>query len=207
MSDQVILKIEKSLELIQGRLSFEENKLAECKKVMFDDLGNPRPSFIKEASDRKISIEELAARVEILKTSLEAAIADFPRRDRERARGAEIDLKIQAKKAEIESLRKKALSIQAEVNDLDEEKTEALAMSENTAKQVEAREADIEQIRALNRQERINQAESHLRGAILDLESAKRHPGHYPAAEMKNLENRKEMLQKKLDALRQTANV
>jgi chromosome segregation ATPase len=203
IEDEVTQKISRTIQDIQNTLTALEKFRERSADSVLTDGGRIRTSWSDELGQRNAEIEIVKRKIDELNKELREAQEDFPRREALRVEAGKLLEEARLVDVEADKLNSQLEQLKAKAGEIRKKAELNLAQSKMTPGQMEARNANLKQIRRANLEDRYSQAQSHLRGCELDISRAKNYPGTFPAEEMKTLENRRNIYLRKVEGLKQ----
>jgi predicted nucleic acid-binding Zn-ribbon protein len=203
VEDSVIAGIKQKLEVLQNTLGGMESRREKAASSVVTDGGQVRSTFANEVASRDIEIQAIKKRIQELQADLEAAKLDFPRRLELRQKAETLELEARGKEKEALALQSKLRDLEEEIEEIRNEKNSILEKASHTLKELEASVKNLEEVRRLNREDRLIGATSGLREAQLSLEKAMSF-GNVPDKDLEFLRKRVAIYQRKVDELKET---
>lgn len=136
MTDSVIQQIENFLGKAKDLLSFLNERKAHIEKGMFGSDGRIRSNISLEVAQRNVEIEGIQKRIKNLEAALQHAKDDFPRRESERKKAADLEIKAQEKDQKAASQVEQLRQVESEAISLRSQAAEAQKLANATANEL-----------------------------------------------------------------------
>lgn len=115
--DHAETHVHNTLTKLRGNLAFAEKKLAESKNTAISYKGDVRPARLGIIAVREAEISALRERIADREKIFAAVQADFPRREAERAKAAEIEAEAAKIDREAAKVRARLVALEADAKD------------------------------------------------------------------------------------------